>query len=200
MLAPEVVRKSRATVNKALFRFSSDPARYVQRLDAGRDPYQVYDRIRARGAVLSSGVLPLFVTADYATAESVIRDGRFKKQGAARQSAAVRNSPLAGSMLFVDPPQHTRLRRLAVQAFTPTALEGLRTSIERMANELLDGLGGRASMDFMREYAGPLPRMVIGEILGLPEEQIRPLATAGATVGAALDGALSRVTEGDIQK
>jgi cytochrome P450 len=181
-------------------RRSADAVRFVQRLETGDDRVLVYDEVRAQGRIVGSELLPLWLTADYATANAILRDGRFTKLGAARESTIFRSSPLFGSMLFVDPPQHTRLRRLAAQAFTPAAIQRLEVAIEKAAHRLIDQMAAASTIDLMRDYAGPLPRLVIGEILGVAEEEIEPLARAGVVVGAALDGAISRASDEDVQR
>ncbi|MEC0244383.1 cytochrome P450 [Paenibacillus chitinolyticus] len=77
----------------------------------------------------------------------------------------LRNMP---NMLSVDPPDHTRLRRLASKAFTPQMIEGLRPRIQQIADELLDTVQERGRMDLVADFAYPLPINVISEILGIP--------------------------------
>ncbi len=70
------------------------------------------------------------------------------------------------SILSLNPPDHTRLRRLVSSAFTPRRVQALRPAIERMVDDLLDGVDGPA--DFVGTFAFPLPVNVIGELLGVP--------------------------------
>ncbi|MGX4586037.1 cytochrome P450 family protein [Paenibacillus chitinolyticus] len=77
----------------------------------------------------------------------------------------LRNMP---NMLTADPPDHTRLRRLASKAFTPQMIEGLRPRIQQIADELLDAVQERGRMDLVADFAYPLPIIVISEILGIP--------------------------------
>lgn len=72
------------------------------------------------------------------------------------------------NMLTVDPPDHTRLRRLASKAFTPHTIEGLRPRIQQIADELLDAVQERGRMDLIADFAYPLPMTVISEMLGIP--------------------------------
>lgn len=72
------------------------------------------------------------------------------------------------NMLTVDPPDHTRLRRLASKAFTPHTIEGLRPRIQQIADELLDAVQERGRMDLITDFAYPLPMTVISEMLGIP--------------------------------
>ncbi|WP_217558826.1 cytochrome P450 [Paenibacillus sp. GbtcB18] len=77
----------------------------------------------------------------------------------------LRNMP---NMLTADPPDHTRLRRLASKAFTPQMIEGLRPRIQQIADELLDAVQERGEMDLVADFAYPLPITVISEMLGIP--------------------------------
>ena len=75
------------------------------------------------------------------------------------------------SMIFSDEPDHMRLRRLVSQAFNPRAIEGMRDRIGEIADELLDEMEGKEEVDFITAFAGPLPTMVIAEMLGVPLER-----------------------------
>jgi pimeloyl-[acyl-carrier protein] synthase len=71
-------------------------------------------------------------------------------------------------MLFLDPPDHTRLRTLASAAFTPARVERLRSHIQDIADSLIDGLISKGSMDLVADFAAPLPAIVTAEMLGVP--------------------------------
>ena len=71
-------------------------------------------------------------------------------------------------MLFLDPPDHTRLRRLANKAFTPQAVEALRPRIAALVTDLLDRAAAQGEVDLMAALAFPLPVIVICELLGVP--------------------------------
>ena len=73
-------------------------------------------------------------------------------------------------MLFLDPPDHTRLRSLVNQAFTPRVVDALEPHIRTVMHELLDAVDDPAGFDLMRAVAGPLPVIVIAEMLGVPPE------------------------------
>ncbi|MCR8842365.1 cytochrome P450 [Paenibacillus sp. SC116] len=72
------------------------------------------------------------------------------------------------NMITVDPPDHTRLRRLASKAFTPRMVEELQPRIQQIADELLDAVQARGQMNIVEDYAYPLPIKVISEMLGVP--------------------------------
>jgi cytochrome P450 len=71
-------------------------------------------------------------------------------------------------MLFRDPPEHTRLRRLVAKAFTIRTVARLRPRIEDLTDGLLDALACQERADLLTDFAGPLPIMVICEWLGVP--------------------------------
>ena len=73
-------------------------------------------------------------------------------------------------MVFNDPPQHTRLRRLVSYAFTPRAVERLRPRVESLVDELIDGLLPVGEADLIRDFAYPIPAVIIAEMLGAPPE------------------------------
>ena len=91
------------------------------------------------------------------------------------QQTAFRND--RSNMLFADPPDHTRLRRLASRAFTPRSVEAMRPRVVALVDELLDRVGP-GEVDVMDALAFPLPVTVIGELLGVPRDdrpRFRPL-------------------------
>jgi cytochrome P450 len=93
-----------------------------------------------------------------------------------REEAMAADQIFREHLLGVDPPQHTRLRKLVSQSFTPKFVEGLRPRIEELAAELLDTLEthlaatGSRKFDLLERYAFPLPITVISEMLGVPPE------------------------------
>ena len=76
--------------------------------------------------------------------------------------------PLEKNMLDLDQPDHTRLRGLVHQAFTPRLIENMRPRVQALTDELLDKAEARGRMDLIHDYALPLPATIIAEILGVP--------------------------------
>ncbi|MGH2404039.1 MAG: hypothetical protein ACRDGN_06170, partial [bacterium] len=142
------------------------------------DPYPTYHRLRSRDPVHWSVPAKAWVITRYADVQAVLRDARFSadrthatayKQWAAKQKVPP-ESPAGRSMLFVDPPDHTRLRTLVSKAFTPRAIEALRPKITQVVHRLLDDVEAARRMDAVRDLAYPLPVIVIAELLGIPSE------------------------------
>jgi cytochrome P450 len=93
---------------------------------------------------------------------------------ASRRSAA--HKRINENMLFSDPPDHTRLRSLVSQAFTPHRIDKLAPRVQTIANDLLDQVQGMGKMDLIAAYALPLPVFVICEMLGIPESDREQVA------------------------
>lgn len=134
-------------------------------------PYDVYRKLRDAAPV---AFVPLseefgqWWIADYATAADALKDSRFSKDVVARMHPD-EVTPLDQSMLFRDPPAHTRLRELVSRSFTPRTIERLAPRIAELAEELLAPLDRDGGGDFMSQFALPLPVTVIAELLGVPE-------------------------------
>ena len=75
-------------------------------------------------------------------------------------------------MVFRDPPEHTRLRRLASKVFNVRSIHALRPNVEAVAAALLEAIGGREEFDFIAQFAGPLPALVIMDMLGVPRGEL----------------------------
>jgi cytochrome P450 len=163
--------------------------------DPGRgslgDLYESYRQLRERGPVhrMPNG---LWVLTRYADVATVLRDPRFGREGFEQHFApdGASGAEAAGhrqSMLFRDPPHHTRLREAVSRAFTPRAVEALRPRIQAHVDALLDRVAAAGRMDVVADLAEPLPRAVIGELLGIPEAHRAACATWSAAVARSLD-------------
>ena len=140
-----------------------------------RNPYPAYARLRERSPVHRSRVLNAWVFTRYADVEAILRDFRrfSNRPDSVSPDRRRRRSvpPRADwTMLFLDPPDHTRLRSLVNQAFTPRVVDALEPHIRTVMHELLDAVDDPACFDLMRAVAGPLPVIVIAEMLGVPPE------------------------------
>ena len=112
----------------------------------------------------------IWVVTRYADVTGVLRDDRFSVRRPMMEALAASTS-LAGmtrSLLFVDPPDHTRLRTLVTKAFTPRVVDGLRPRIHAIVDELLRPAARSGRLELMRDLAAPLPVIVIAELLGIP--------------------------------
>jgi len=130
--------------------------------------------------VYFSPLLRGWILTRYSDIAAVLQDARFSVD---RQQSKLfqRLGPLRGlqpdfalaitrNLLMLDPPDHTRLRRLVNKAFTPRRVEALRPRIQQIVEELLDAQAGKREMDLIHDLAYPLPVIVIAEMLGVPAE------------------------------
>jgi cytochrome P450 len=145
------------------------------------DPFGYFAEARARCPVQKARLAdghPAWIVLGYDAARQALADPRISKDmlAALQANGDVVAEGLPGPefsrhMLNVDPPDHTRLRRLVSRAFVPSRIAALAPAIRAIADELLDDLdaaGPGATVDLVEGYAHPLPFRVIGELLGIP--------------------------------
>ncbi|MEU8074432.1 cytochrome P450 [Catellatospora citrea] len=185
-----------------------------------RDPYPFYAELHRHGPVcrVAPGDRYGYVVHGYEASAAVLRDSAtFKVMDSTLLGAKPTwegnraHAVFMNSVFFTNAPRHTRMRKMFNQAFTPRRINALAPAIDRMTADLLDRLAaqaaGGAKVDFMSEFAFPLPANVLGELLGVPEADrawYRPRALAlgailelgGATADnvAAADTAAEEIT------
>lgn len=144
----------------------------------GRDPYPFYDHLRTEAPVHWAMPPGAWLLTRWKDCHSVLRDPRFSNDSRnwslyqllyrdATQTAAAEIIATT-AMLFIDPPDHTRLRALVKQAFTARAVESMRVYVRRVVDDLLDGVAEAGAMDMVTDLGYPLPTTVICEMLGIP--------------------------------
>ncbi|HEY8981172.1 MAG TPA: cytochrome P450 [Streptomyces sp.] len=144
------------------------------------DPYEKYAGIHADGCpvrrvVTPEGVPAWFVSENEAV-RSALKDQRLSRRldhaGPEYRRAPYPTEFLTNSVVTEDPPEHTRLRRMLNQAFSPRSVKMLRSRIEKLAEELVDEISARiereGAADLVTDLALPLPVTVIAELLGVP--------------------------------
>jgi cytochrome P450 len=163
------------------------------------DPYPYYHALRAADPVHRSELFQAWVLSRHADVWNVLRDPRFSVDR--RHIDPVRSSPLPQIaaefselsdalrrvMMFLDPPDHTRMRRLVGRAFVQVGMKNRQASVQRHVDELLAGAAGRGEVDFVEAFAYPLPVIVIAEILGVPPSQRAAFKAWSDSLGALLD-------------
>jgi pimeloyl-[acyl-carrier protein] synthase len=138
-----------------------------------RDPYPTYAKLRRRDPVHWNVLSQSWLFSRYHDVEAILRDHvRFSSDARHRRGVTPFQSaapyPRGPSMLFLDPPDHARLRALVQQAFTPRALATLAPRIRLIAEQLLDQIADPAAFEVMEALARPLPMIVMAELLGVP--------------------------------
>jgi cytochrome P450 len=139
------------------------------------NPYPKYAELRAKAPLHWSPLLEAWVATCYADVDAILRDQkRFSNDPRQRQRTRTArttiDNPGGQSMLFVDPPEHTRLRALVNKAFTPQAIAALTPRIQAIVQELLDQIPEPSHFDLIDTLAYPLPVIVMAELLGIPPQ------------------------------
>lgn len=163
-----------------------------------QNPYPFYHQLRTTDPVL--WVPGLFgtgawVVTGHQEVAAALKDERLGKeshkvlpqnhQGAGTMAGFRQNA--AANMLFRDPPDHTRLRSLVSQAFTPRVIESLGPHIQEVAEHLIDQFGDAGCVDLIEAFATSLPLIVIAELLGVPPEMRAQFRAWSAPLAATLD-------------
>jgi unspecific monooxygenase len=158
------------------------------------DPYPAYAELRARGRVHYYEPTNQWLVPHHADVSALLRDRRlgrtyqhrFSHEEFGRTPPPPEQEPFHTlndhGMLDLEPPDHTRIRRLVSKAFTPRTVERLKPYVETLAGELVDGLVRRGGGDLLAEVAEPLPVAVIAEMLGVPESDRAPLRPWSADI------------------
>ncbi|MGW3043340.1 cytochrome P450 family protein [Kitasatospora sp. NPDC001159] len=141
------------------------------------DPYGTYAKLRAEAPVqriVGPDGLPVWLVTRYPDVRQALADPSLaldKAHAAPGNYKGLSLPPaLDANLLNMDPPDHTRIRRLVSQAFTPRRVSALRAPIERVAEQLLDTIEPLGRTDLVANYAAPLPITVICDLLGVPED------------------------------
>jgi len=137
------------------------------------NPYPHYRQLYTRPPYLMNLFMQMALVARYADVSAVLRD-HARMSSVQPKLPGVEQQDLFGdaaTMLFSDPPTHTRLRRLVSRAFTPKRIKDLEPRIREITNSLLDRVEAKGEMEIMADLATPLPVMVIAEMLGVPPQE-----------------------------
>jgi len=141
------------------------------------NPYPLFHHLRAQDPVHWDPFLHAWVVTRYADVVTVLHDFSAARTPTPEHLAKIglgELSPIAQvmvrQMLFLDPPNHTRIRSLASHAFTPSRVEVLRGHIREIAKNLIDVVVSKRRLDVIADLAAPLPYTVTAEMLGVPVE------------------------------
>ncbi|MET8448634.1 cytochrome P450 [Streptomyces sp. NPDC005209] len=158
------------------------------------DPYPAYAELRARGRVYYFEPTNQWLVPHHADVSALLRDRRlgrtyqhrFTHEDFGRTAPSPEHEPFHvlndHGMLDLEPPDHTRIRRLVSKAFTPRTVEQLKPYVADLAGELVDRLVEAGGGDLLTDVAEPLPVAVIAEMLGIPEADRAPLRPWSADI------------------
>lgn len=151
------------------------------------NPYPLYHKLRSEDPVHWDPYLHAWVVTRYADVVTVFQRFSANRTYTPEQLETLGLSalkPLAQvmihQMLFLDPPDHTRIRGLASKAFTPRRVAILRSHIQDITNSLLDAVQDKGEMDIIADLAYPLPAIVTAEMLGVPASDWQQLTAWSA--------------------
>ncbi|MGW2695532.1 cytochrome P450 [Streptomyces sp. NPDC001296] len=145
------------------------------------DPYPAYAELRALGRVLHYESTDQWLVPHHADVSALLRDRRlgrtyqhrFTHEDFGRTAPPPEHEPFHTlndhGMLDLEPPDHTRIRRLVSKAFTPRTVERLAPYVRQLAGDLVSRLVEAGGGDLLKDVAEPLPVAVIAEMLGVPE-------------------------------
>jgi cytochrome P450 len=145
------------------------------------DPYPVYAKLREQAPVLYHEPSDHWLISRHADVDELLRDRRFGRTylHVAGHGDMGRPDPppvqdpfwwlINNGILDMEPPRHTRVRRLVSKAFTPRTVDALRPKIREITDHLVDNVDGAGEFDLIADIAEPLPVTVIAELLGVPE-------------------------------
>jgi cytochrome P450 len=157
------------------------------------DPYRLLARFRDRGPLQLPGT-NLTVFSAYRDCDDVLRhpsssSNNMNSTVAKRQIEAGLMQPrqFPPGFLFLDPPDHTRLRKLAGRAFAPKVVSALQPDISALVDRLLDRIAEKGGFDVVEDFAYPLPVAVICRLLGVPLDDESQFSRASAVLAQALD-------------
>ncbi|MFD8672693.1 cytochrome P450 [Streptomyces seoulensis] len=158
------------------------------------DPYPAYAELRARGRVIRYEPTDQWLVPHHADVSALLRDRRlgrtyqhrFSHEEFGRTAPPPEHEPFHTlndhGMLDLEPPDHTRIRRLVSKAFTPRTVERLRGYVHGLADSLVGALVAAGGGDLLADVAEPLPVAVIAELLGIPEADRGPLRPWSADI------------------
>ncbi|MBL7500521.1 cytochrome P450 [Frankia sp. CNm7] len=151
------------------------------------DPYPAYEVLREAGPFVP-GPFSLQIVSRYAEADAILQDSAWSH---ANEPAFLHpdsdGSDLPASFLWMEPPDHTRLRRLVTKAFTARGLESLRPRVEEVAREIVDDAIRAGETDVVEHVAYPLPLTMIAELIGVPPEDHASVRAMSAGIARGLD-------------
>jgi cytochrome P450 len=146
------------------------------------DPYPDYEELRRSTTVLYDDATDHWLIARYEDVDALLRDRRFGRtylhtgthMEMGRPAPPDWHAPfwdlINAGILDMEPPDHTRVRKLVSKAFTPRFVEALRPRVQAIVDGLIDDVGGGGDFDMLPALAEPLPVTVIAEMLGVPSE------------------------------
>ena len=140
--------------------------------DIDTSPYEVWRRMRDEAPVYRNDRYDFWAYSRYADVEAASKDpGTYSSARGTVLEQMGNDMRNANLMIFMDPPDHTKLRGLVSRAFTPRRISALEPRIREICAELLDPHVGKPGFDFLQDFGAVLPSRVISDLVGVPREE-----------------------------
>ena len=133
-----------------------------------QNPFPWYDAMRLTSPVRRDPTSGVWMVFGYDSVQRTLSNFRAFSSERGRPRGENAQTALSSSIISTDPPRHRQLRSLVEQAFTPRQVRALEPRIAELVDELLSKVERSGGMDFVQDFAYPLPVIVIAEILGIP--------------------------------
>ena len=135
------------------------------------DPYDIWRRLRDEAPLYRNERHDFYALSRFDDVEWAHREPKIFSSAHGTVLELMKGEPIGGGqMIFLDPPDHTRLRSLVSRAFTPRRMSELEDRIRELCRDFLDAAGPRGTFDYVQDFGARLPAMVIASLLGVPLE------------------------------
>ncbi|MDX6287528.1 MAG: hypothetical protein QOG53_3013 [Frankiales bacterium] len=155
-------------------------------------PFNLYESMRRRGPVFYSSTTGLYVVTGYDAVNAILKDDRFHVRPRHGWVIEIVKMVSSNSLLNIDPPRHTQIRKLVTKGLGARAVASLSESITELTHDLLDRVEGREVIDIIHDFAFPLPVTIVARIMGIPEEDVEKFATWAHDIGPGFDPFITR--------
>ena len=173
-----MIGRSSATLQRGRKRGTEFPMRRLSQSATAsafvQDPYPFYKEVRTEGPIAHWEAYDMACLFSYETVHKALRDRRMGREAPAENAADIpaHLAPFyqveAHSMLELEPPTHTRLRRQVLRAFTSRRIASLAPEMTALSHDLIDAFPSDP-FDLLQAFAKPLPVIIIARLLGVPE-------------------------------
>lgn len=156
------------------------------------DPYPTFQKLREESGPVVNTIPGMWLVIGHKEVASILRDGRFGHGDAALVASQITHDAegnVVKPFIYMDPPDHTRVRSLVGKAFTARRVEAMRPRARELVQEMIETALAKndGPVDLMAELAFPLPSRLIGELLGVPEEDLEQFRVWSKALGRGLD-------------
>jgi cytochrome P450 len=156
------------------------------------DPYPTFHKLREEAGPVVNTIPGMWLVIGHREVASILRDGRFGHGDAALVASQITHDAegnVVKPFIYMDPPDHTRVRSLVGKAFTARRVEAMRPRARELVQEMIEAAlaKGDGPVDLMADLAFPLPSRLIGELLGVPEEDLEQFRVWSKALGRGLD-------------